>query len=344
MRYAVVARVTPEDWTACAVLDKLGFGLKVGDSLKAVDTLCSEVVAFDKAIVIEDAASDKHYAGHAVLKLHNVGSYVAVPVTRPNGDCFGTLCALDRVPARLSQPGLLQALKLFARMICIDMESQEQQDTLAASDIILEERTERLREWDVHQKLMLRELAHRVKNSFAVLQAILRSTLKSTPDPQDFARAFSGRLHSLSAAQDSLTASNWHGVELGELARNQLDLSVVPGDKRLTIKGPKVNLATEYASSLGLILHELATNATRHGALSVPSGEIDLSWRLEADAKIGQRLYLTWRESGGPAMSSFPHKGYGTSLIERSLAAALVELRHEPEGIVCTIVLPLTSA
>ena len=188
---------------------------------------------------------------------------------------------------------------------------------------------------------MTRELAHRVKNSFAVLQAILRSTLKTTSNPQDFAAKFSGRLHSLAAAQDILTDNNWKGAELGSLARHLLSTYIVNEDTRLAISGPEINLPPDYAVPFGLIFNELATNALKHGALSVPGGKIDLSWRVEGKTGAGSNLILTWRELGGPKITSLEPRGFGSALIERSLAGAKVERLFDADGLICTVSLTL---
>ena len=196
------------------------------------------------------------------------------------------------------------------------------------------------KEWEARQRLMTRELAHRVKNSFAILQAILRSTLKTSPNPEEFAAKFSGRLHSLAAAQDILTANDWKGAELGALARHLLLLYVVEGD-RLVISGPEVNLPAEYAVPFGLIFNELATNALKYGALSTPNGKIELSWRIENNAIAGSILSLTWRERGGPNITSLETRGFGSALIEKSLAGAKVERLFDADGFICTIELTL---
>ena len=197
------------------------------------------------------------------------------------------------------------------------------------------------KEWEARQRLMTRELAHRVKNSFAVLQAILRSTLKTTSNPQDFAAKFSGRLHSLAAAQDVLTANDWRGAELGSLARHQLSAYIANEADRLLISGPEINLPAEYAAPFGLVFNELATNALKYGALSVPTGKIDLSWRVERNSETGSKLILNWRELGGPKIASPGPRGFGSTLIERSLAGAKVERLFNVEGLTCTIELNL---
>ena len=196
-------------------------------------------------------------------------------------------------------------------------------------------------EWQARQRLMTRELAHRIKNSFAVLQGILRSTLRTSRNPQDFAEAFSGRLHSLAAAQDVLTANDWKGAELGTLAKHQLSAYVVDEDNRVEITGPEVNLPPEYAAPFGLLFNELATNALKYGALSVHEGHIQILWRTERNPDGSTSIFLTWRERGGPAIHLQGPRGFGSTLIEKSLAGAKIENIFEPEGLTCKVQLTL---
>ena len=198
------------------------------------------------------------------------------------------------------------------------------------------------KEWEARQRLMTRELAHRIKNSFAVLQGILRSTLRTSRNPEEFAEAFSGRLQSLAAAQDVLIENNWKGAELGALARRQLAAYLLEDDNRIDITGPAVNLPAEYAAPLGLIFNELATNATKYGALSVPTGNVQLFWTTERVAQFKLKIFLTWRERGGPAIATPGPRGFGSTLIEKSLADAKVESLFETEGLTCKIELTQT--
>ncbi len=198
-------------------------------------------------------------------------------------------------------------------------------------------------EWQSRQRLMTRELAHRIKNSFAVLQGILRSTLRTSRNPKDFADAFSGRLHSLAAAQDVLTANDWKGAELGTLIEHQLAAYVLNEDNRVEITGPEVNLPAEYAAPFGLLFNELATNALKYGALSVPEGNIQIIWRTERNPDASVKIILTWRERGGPKITSQGPRGFGSTLIEKSLAGATIESIFEPEGLTCKVVLTLKT-
>ncbi len=208
--------------------------------------------------------------------------------------------------------------------------------SVTALSVVMHDISDR-KEWEARQKMMTRELAHRVKNSFAVLQSILRATLKASPDPQHFAEAFSGRLHSLAAAQDILTATDWKFAELQALARHQLSTIAVHEGDRLTISGPPVFLAAEHSVPLALIFNELATNAIKHGAHSSAHGRIELDWKVE-DKEMGAKLLiLTWRERGGPKVNLPARRSFGSTLIEQSLPGAVVERWFEPEGVVCRI-------
>jgi PAS domain S-box-containing protein len=195
------------------------------------------------------------------------------------------------------------------------------------------------KEWDERQRLMNRELAHRVKNSFAILQSILRSTLKTSPDPQQFATAFSGRLYSMAAAHDVLTANDWRGAELGALLHHQLSHYVT--GQRIRLSGGTVNLVAEHAAPLSLIFNELATNALKYGALSTPQGRIDVAWQIKRGLDHAGTVELQWAERGGPAITAVGSKGFGSTLIERSFAAAEVVMQFPPEGLICTLTWPI---
>ena len=204
-------------------------------------------------------------------------------------------------------------------------------DVTIAVSVSIEDITER-KQFEERQLLMNRELAHRVKNSLAVIQAMARHTLRSSPTPQAFTTAFEGRLQAMSTSHNLLTASHWEGAELSELIREQLAPSIV-GENRLTLSGPSVKLPPGIATSLGLVLHELSTNAAKYGALSVPSGKVQISWMMEGAGK-NRQLRLDWRETGGPKVIPPREKGFGSTLIEYS---GKVTQAFEPEGLRCSV-------
>ena len=124
LRFVCVARVTADSWTTCAVLDRLEFGLKVGDGLDVTTTLCEEVRSTNAAVVIDDVANDPRYRDHHTPRIYGFQSYISVPLHRPNGDYFGTLCGLDPLAAQLSVPAVTNSLTLFAQLISKQLETE----------------------------------------------------------------------------------------------------------------------------------------------------------------------------------------------------------------------------
>ncbi len=163
---------------------------------------------------------------------------------------------------------------------------------------LLRDVTER-RQADERQVLMTRELDHRAKNALAVVLAALRLTPAS--DPRAYAAAVEGRVGALARAHTLLTQRRWTGADLHDLVCGERR-SVLPAAaaERFRIEGPAVLLAAQAAQPLSIALHELATNAARHGALSGPRGQVEVTWSIERDSGA---LRLTWRETGGPAIT-----------------------------------------
>jgi PAS domain S-box-containing protein len=193
-----------------------------------------------------------------------------------------------------------------------------------------------------HQRLLINELNHRVKNTMATVQSIASQTLRNTDTAEQAKEAIEGRLIALSRAHDVLTRENWEGADLYEV----VDQAVAPyssrGEDRLHLRGPKVRLQPRTALSLAMMLQELATNAVKYGALSNATGEITIAW--EVDRGAPSHLRLRWEESGGPAVQPPTRRGFGTRLIERSLAQDLggdVNIAFAATGLVCTVDAPL---
>lgn len=184
--------------------------------------------------------------------------------------------------------------------------------------------------------LLLRELAHRVNNTFAVILAITQQSLRNATSGQDFADTLTGRLQALAEAHNLLVAENWTGAEIGDLARSQLAPFASEEGERLRIEGPNVMLSPPQVIALGVVLHELGTNAAKHGALSVAAGRVDLNWTVENGSVV-----LNWTERDGPKVAPPSRKGLGSKLIERGLPDAKIDWRLPPTGAVCTIQLPI---
>jgi PAS domain S-box-containing protein len=207
---------------------------------------------------------------------------------------------------------------------------------------IVEEIGDRKR-WEAHIALLNRELAHRVKNSLAVVQSIANQTLRLSPDPVAFRQSFMGRLQSLAAATDLLMQSNWRGSELNSFIDKQLLPLLSEPQTQLKKSGPLTIIPASLTMPLGLALHELGANALKYGSLSAPDGRLELSWR-QVDDQTEHWLELTWREIGGPQVEDPQRHGFGQKLIEEGVPNAKVERRFEPTGLVCQFKIDLQKA
>ncbi len=191
------------------------------------------------------------------------------------------------------------------------------------------------------QKLMIDELNHRVKNTLATVQSIAMQTARTHQDPSSFAAAFQSRILALSHTHDLLTRSPGEGADLRAVLEHETQAH---GIGRLTMNGPHVALSPARAVSLGMIFHELATNAAKYGALACGDGRVMVDWAI-SDQK-SPRLHITWREAGGEPIPEPERRGFGTRLIERNVRHDLhgtVQLSYPPEGFCAEISLPLET-
>ena len=172
-------------------------------------------------------------------------------------------------------------------------------------------------------QLVVKELGHRTKNLLTVVQAIASHTLQHSSDLSAFQSEFSQRLDALSRSLDLLIHQGEGGVSLDELVRRQLEPFVTVDGTRVVVTGPDAMLEREATQNLGLALHELATNATKYGALSVPEGAISVRWYLAPGNGGGKRFRLLWREENGPAVTPPAHRGFGSMVLQRITAATL---------------------
>jgi PAS domain S-box-containing protein len=194
-----------------------------------------------------------------------------------------------------------------------------------------------------HQRLLINELNHRVKNTLATVQSIASQTLRDASSPGDAREAIDNRLVALSRAHDVLTRENWEGAGLREI----VDQAVAPygssGERRFEVSGSDVRLSPRTALALAMALQELATNAVKYGALSNGTGTVGIKWRVDRN-ETPPHLHLEWTESGGPPVIEPKRRGFGTRLIERSLAQDLtgeVRIEFAPAGVICTVDAPL---
>jgi PAS domain S-box-containing protein len=198
------------------------------------------------------------------------------------------------------------------------------------------------------QKLLINELNHRVKNTLAIVQSLASQSFRAIPNSEPARRSFDARLNALAAAHTLLTASNWESARLLDTVRSSVSATAGAAADRFSIHGPDFLLQPQTAVSLAMVIHELSTNAIKHGALSNEAGKVKIDWRLEEE-EDRCRLQVEWAESGGPRVTESQRRGFGTRLIERGMSAeqgSSVTLRFEPDGLHCTIsaLLPRGSA
>lgn len=209
----------------------------------------------------------------------------------------------------------------------------------AATDI-----TERMRH-EEHQRLLLNELNHRVKNTLAIVQSMALQTLKGSDDPALAYDRFESRLHALSQAHDMLTRKHWVEASLDEIVRVAIAPCMKEDGERFVLQGFPIHLEPQRALALGMALHELCTNAMKYGALSVDEGRVNIRWTR--DVQGGRDcLVLRWEEQGGPPVVAPARRGFGSRLIERGLRHDLgghVSLDFLPTGVVCQITAPLAN-
>jgi two-component sensor histidine kinase len=194
-----------------------------------------------------------------------------------------------------------------------------------------------MREHETRQKLLLDELNHRVKNTLASVQSIASQTIKTTGDMDEFKDAFMDRLMALSSTHDLLVKREWTGASLVELT----DATLGHYGRPYGYHGPDLRLHSSLAVTLGMALHELATNAIKHGAWT-SGGRVEIEVREIADPK---QVEIVWRELGGEAVQAPSQSGFGSRLLERGVAGELggtVEIDYRREGLVCTIRAPIS--
>lgn len=187
-------------------------------------------------------------------------------------------------------------------------------------------------------------LRHQVRNALGLMRVILRRSSDSKATVEDFAAHLEGRFDALLRVQTTLLSSPDGGANFYTLVLNELTAHVHPDDDKVSIDGPDVRIEARHAELLGLVIHELATNAVKFGALTASRGRLEVSWRLVPEP---HRLVLTWRESGLTRGDDIPtFRGFGTDAIEGMLPYQIKAdstIAFRPDGLLCTIAVPLPA-
>ncbi|WP_187371514.1 sensor histidine kinase [Methylobacterium oryzihabitans] len=273
-------------------------------------------LARGELVVVGDAGTDPR-TDAAALRGIGVRALVNVPIVE-RGRLVAVVFVHDDRPQRWD-PGDLRFIRTVADRI-----------QAAVARARAEER----------QSVLNHELSHRLKNTLALVQSVAAQTLRNAPTLAEAGAALATRLVALGKAHDILLSGDIAGADVAALVAGALALHD-GGPGRFRLDGPALEIGPSAALSLALILHELATNAAKYGALSVPHGTVTVSWAVGPAPDPAFRL--TWTEAGGPPVAPPRRKGFGSRLIGRGLAGGGVALRYPPEGVVCTLTAPLAG-
>ncbi|WP_328598351.1 CHASE domain-containing protein [Pontixanthobacter gangjinensis] len=262
------------------------------------------------------------------------GNIVSEPVMIGNHEMVLEIeSALGNSLSRLSMLtllfGLLVASLLMVLARLLTRQALEDHSSLA-----------RLQEQNSIRDNLTRELNHRVKNTLANVLSIISLTRRRASSLDQFADSLDGRIRALSATHDLLTQSEWGATPIRALVETELTPYANQSDQIVEMRGPAVEIAPNDALSLGLAIHELATNAAKYGALSKSGGSVSVTWEMKGEDFV----QIDWAEAGGPPVSASRKAGFGTNLIEKIVAHELrspVKLNFDPAGVTCSLTVPV---
>jgi two-component sensor histidine kinase len=291
-------------------------------------SICLSAMLQPGLTVCPDLTEDPRFAANPLVTGEpHLRFYAGAVLRTPDGVPLGALCVLDHVPRELTENQAF-TLTTLAQQVMSQLELRR---AIAERDDALETS----RKVEERQSLLVRELHHRVKNTLAMVQALVGATGRSTGSFDAFYRSFSDRIASLARTHGLLTEDYWQTAPLREIARNELKPFAESRQPRFMLLGPPVELAADLAVPVGMALHELTTNAVRYGALSVPEGYIELRWSV-GEVEGVRKLHLQWTEIGGPPVAEPQHRGFGSTLLQRVLPMqcnAEVEVRYDRTGL-----------
>jgi two-component sensor histidine kinase len=202
--------------------------------------------------------------------------------------------------------------------------------------------TERKRA-ELQRDLLVAELSHRVKNTLATVISIAHQSFSDAQSVRDAHRSFEARIRAFAHTHGRLAEDNWSGVSLEEIFLGEFAPFRRDDGSNVRLSGPAVRLNPKCALTLGLAIHELATNAAKYGALSAPRGMVDVAWQIDVSRR---NLQMTWTETDGPSVTPPTRSGFGRLLLERALSSDLngdVQLDFAESGLRCTISIPLSE-
>jgi two-component sensor histidine kinase len=284
------------------------------------------------AVISNDIEREERFEYHDFMKDHGVRAFVNVLILSSHGrPPFGVLQVDSRAPRDFGRSDI-EFLRSYANLIGAAIERLRVVDQLHAA----------VRDKD----LLIDELNHRVKNTLTTVQSITSQTLRNAPTIDHASSAIESRLIALSQVHNVLTNQSWADVGLHAIVAQAVEPYRSRGENRIHVQGPHVQIPPRMALALAMALQELVTNAVKYGALSDAIGQIRVKWELNGGSPV-RRLHLIWEEMDGPPVHEPARRGFGTRLIERSLAQDLdgdVRIEFAPTGVVCSVVAPLATS
>lgn len=285
----------------------------------------------DGAVISNDIAQETRFDYHDFMQEHGVKAFVNVLILSSNGRRpFGVLQVDSRTPRHFTQTDV-EFLRSYANLLGAAIERLRVVDQLRAA----------VKDRD----LLIDELNHRVKNTLTTVQSIASQTLRNAPDLDHASNAIESRLIALSQVHNVLTNRSWADVGLHDIVAQAVEPYRSRGEDRIHVQGPSIQIPPRMALALAMALQELVTNAVKYGALSNDIGQIRVHWELNG-ASASKRLHLIWAETDGPPVRTPARRGFGTRLIERSLAHDLdgdVRIEFAPTGVQCSVDAPLAG-
>jgi PAS domain S-box-containing protein len=282
------------------------------------ETQAGYTLAAGRPVIVEDLASETRFSGAPLLKSHGVVSGLTTPIAGRDGRAYGVLGAHTAKRRKFNDYDVA---------------------FLAAVANVLAGAIQR-RQLDQRHELMIRELRHRSGNLFSQLLALFSQTAKNSRNLADLVAKYEARVLALANAHRLITEGGWKSTSLSELLNTLLAAFL----DRISFSGPNVFLEPDPTFGLSMAVHELATNASKHGSLSVPSGRVDLSWSV-ARTQQGLTLILDWKEGRGPAPRRSRRAGFGSRLINMVIERQLngqVEQSFAADGLHARLTVPLT--
>lgn len=297
----------------------------------------------DQRIVLFNPSAEEAFACRAADAVgSSIDRFIPEPMRQVHRDHVRKFGETGVTGRRMGALGALMAVRANGQEFPI--EASISQVTVGGGKLytaIIRDITER-RQAEANQQFLMRELAHRMKNQLAVIQAMAGQTARSAASLKEFQQQFAQRVQGLAVSTDLLVVGGWTGTRLAELIEHQLE-SFNPGGGRLKSSGPNVWISVDATQTISLALHELATNSVKYGAWSVAEGTVTVSWQIDASGPGAPCLRLSWLEHGGPAVAPPTRRGFGHVVIE-SMAAHKIggeaRLLFAPEGLSWTLTVP----